>query len=462
MRQQDFVELEKTQPEIDDEESLYVKSALQRTGNPNQSQLKDMVDQGIYYYQKLRGVLYWRSDRLIDLEEDITLITCDRIETGFVATVQQNVLRVYHNLSSDAFLNSSSIHHIVLNKHQSHGKIVDMAWSYDQQSSLLFSTTTGLFYSTFPSVSEKLSTEHHHIIDTRMIAYPSGISYVMQLSPSPLGRYVLCLGVAHDQQTKYLLLGDTAFHSWEYISLSRNMLDSIWKLPQFVLDLWEGSYVGMESLIIKFKWIDAGERIALTLKSPTLSESILILETYQWNRQSVVIPNGLVPKVDNSMFVTYSWTVLSNKTLVAYPITQAEYFLNEDAEFCPLEITAACMEPLLYLDGTSISSIRSAKPSLKIAHPQLHQSSNLRMSIKSVKSSSCGGYLAVSYQLFQRANETEKFSVSNYPCVDIFSVLVEDAAGRSQAADNVTMQYRWYVSVIYNSVFYMLTLFNQN
>lgn len=444
MRQQDFVELERTQPEIDDETSLYVKSTLSPSVKPNQSLLNEIVGLGICYYQKLQGFLYGKSDRLIDLEEDITLITCDRIETGFVATVQQNVLRVYHNLSSDAFLNSSSIHHIVLNKHQSHGKIVDMAWSYDQQSSLLFSTTTGLFYSTFPNVSEKLSTEHHHIIDTRMIAYPSGIRYVRQLSPSPLGRYILCLGVSHDKQTKHLLLGDTAFHSWENISLSRDVLDSMSKLPQMILDFWERSSIGVESLITKIKWIDAGERIALTLIAPTLSESIIILETYQWNRQSVIIPNGLVPKVDNK-FISYSWTVLSNKTLVAFPITQAEYFLNEDAEFCPLELTAACMEPLLYLDGTSISSIRSVRPTLKIDHPQLRQSSNLRMSIKSVKPSSCREYLAVSYLLFERANEAENFTVSNYPCVDIFSVVVDDTSGRSQSADNVTMQYRWYV-----------------
>lgn len=370
MRQEDFVELAKTQPEIDDEESLYLKT--NRQSNQPQHPLKEVVDNGVYLYQKLRGFLYGQSDKAVVLDEDITLITCDRIETGFVATVQQNVLRVFHNISSDAFLNSSSIAHIVLNKHQSHGKIVDMAWSYDQQSSLLFSTTTGLYYSTFPDVSEKLSAEHHHIIDTRMIAYPSGISYVTQLSPSPLGRYVLCLGIAHDQQTKYLLLGDTAFHSWEYISLSKNMLDSIWKLPQYIMDSWMGSYTSLESFITKIKWIDAGERIVLILSASTLAESMIILETYQWNRQSVVIPNMLFPKMDNRS-VEYSWTVTSNTTLVAYPVPRKDYFLNEDADFQPLELTALCMEPLLYLDGTSISSIRSVKPSLKILHPQLRE-----------------------------------------------------------------------------------------
>jgi hypothetical protein len=368
MRQQDFVELLQTQPEIDDLDSLYLK--VESSAKAETTPLKEVLTNAIYAYQKVRGFLYGQTDRAAKLDDDITLITCDRIETGFVATVQQNVLRVFHNLSSEAFLNPSSVDHIVLNKHHSHGKIVDMAWSYDQQSSLLFSTTKGLYYSTFPDASEKLSAEHHHIIDTRMIAYPSGISYVTQLSPSPLGRYVMCLGIAHDQQTKYLLLGDTSFHSWEYVTLSTNLLDSLWKIPQFLLELSLGSPLSLESMITKIKWIDAGERIAVTLKAPSIEESIIILETYQWNRQSVVIPSGLVPRVEGRA-VDFSLTVLSNQTLVTYPVVSKDYFLNEDKEFNPLEVTALCMEPLLYLDGTSISSIRSVKPTLKIQHPQL-------------------------------------------------------------------------------------------
>ncbi len=67
------------------------------------------------------------------------------------------------------------------------------------------------------------------------------------------------------------------------------------------------------------------------------------------------------------------------------------------------------------------------------------------MAIKSVKASSCGSYLAVSYHLFQRESEGSEFIVSDYPSVDIFSIHVDDAAGKSHlhAADNVTMEYRW-------------------
>eukprot|EP01033_Poteriospumella_lacustris_P001790 gene1790-1296_t len=247
----------------------------------------------------------------------------------------------------------------------------------------------------------------------------------------------------HDQQTKYLLLGDTSFHSWEYVTLSTNLLDSLWKIPQFLLELSLGSPLSLESMITKIKWIDAGERIAVTLKAPSIEESIIILETYQWNRQSVVIPSGLVPRVEGRA-VDFSLTVLSNQTLVTYPVVSKDYFLNEDKEFNPLEVTALCMEPLLYLDGTSISSIRSVKPTLKIQHPQLLDG-NVRLGIKSVKSSSCGGFVAVTYSVFRREQEGSPFTVADYPCVDVFSVHLDGHLSKGKAGpDGENMQYRWY------------------
>lgn len=411
MQQEGFYELPATTPEIDDEEQLYV-----RPRPVSKHALYDVAEKGMQIYNWVDGLLFGSNASGMDelLAKNSPLLSCHH-ENGFVALVQKNVLsvlRITHELVQDA----SSIKPLVLNKHHSQGKIVDIAWSFDQQCSLLVSSTKGLYYSTFPDESSQLASEYHHIIDTQWIAYPTGIVYVTHLSPSPLGRYVLCMGIARDHKTRYLMLADTAFHSWQFLSLSTGIAGALtgsnwWTFPSQV---YESSCRGqrLEEQVVQLKWIDGGERVAVTLANSSATQSLLILDTYQWTRQSVVInqsssalmmssvdPTAALASSDNAPS-TASSTVEDTRTiivadhiLVSYPVASTGLSTGTSS----LQLTALCMEPLLYLDGTSISAVRSVKPAFAIAHRQLLQST-------SSSSSASTRYKQLSFCLFKCVN----------------------------------------------------------
>eukprot|EP01033_Poteriospumella_lacustris_P021697 gene21697-16162_t len=69
MRQQDFVELLQTQPEIDDMDSLYLK--VESSAKAETTPLKEVLTNAIYAYQKVRGFLYGQTDRAAKLDDDI-------------------------------------------------------------------------------------------------------------------------------------------------------------------------------------------------------------------------------------------------------------------------------------------------------------------------------------------------------------------------------------------------------
>lgn len=129
---------------------------------------------------------------------------------------------------------------------------------------------------------------------------------------------------------------------------------------------------------------------------------MITIETYRWLRQSTVAYANLIN------FSTF--TRLNDTSLLSF-VSSFSGSINQ------IEANAFLVEPLTYADGSSISSIRSAR-SLKLDMQQA-------LTVKEAVVSSDGNFICLSY-VVNIAEAREEPKLVDFPCLDVFAAAMDN------------------------------------
>lgn len=154
-----------------------------------------------------------------DFYNKLSLIHCHSTHE-LVALTNKQITLIYN--VKDILSSSSSSTPIVLKNHRLNGKVLSLAWTYEQQNTLLIGTSNGLCYVLLPSsiqgnapaVSDHLSSNHFDTGNvninfiSNILGESSSAMSVDFIATSPQGRYY-CF-ISHQKKGK-LFLGDSLF-----------------------------------------------------------------------------------------------------------------------------------------------------------------------------------------------------------------------------------------------------------
>lgn len=176
---------------------------------------------------------------------------------GLFAVSRQNMVVI----GRDVNVNQSNFNSIVLNQNHFQGVIRDLCWTNDMQCTLIISTKVGVFLNTFPEEHAAFASDYHHIIDTQFISYLPEIDFVFQMSPSPHGRFIVCIGRDKDS-TDHLMHLDTSFNTWHYINLQKPYSGILLYYPYHVY-LHQQNKDSLVKSISSIEWSSNGSSVIL-------------------------------------------------------------------------------------------------------------------------------------------------------------------------------------------------------